>query len=229
MATREGLNFLAKKTNNGLERDAQVDQFFKKKQLDHGGGKPALLNSKTNPIRVRGLQIGQCGELGSQRVTFKRRPFLELYPKVYVASDFRLGVLRRGNDALRCQVLTFFFSSFLPPSLPPSFSFFSFLFLSFLLDFFLVCCFLTNFFSRYDFDRFGIVFRPTPRQADVMIVAGTLTNKAKFFIFSLSSHSSLPLFHFSSLFFSLSIDFMNFFRWRPRFAKCTTKCLSPNT
>ena len=31
--------------------------------------------------------------------------------------------------------------------------------------------------SRYDFDRFGIVFRPSPRQADVMIVAGTLTNK----------------------------------------------------
>ncbi len=31
--------------------------------------------------------------------------------------------------------------------------------------------------SRYDLDRFGLVFRPSPRQADVMIVAGTLTNK----------------------------------------------------
>lgn len=31
--------------------------------------------------------------------------------------------------------------------------------------------------SRYDLDRFGVVFRPSPRQADVMIVAGTLTNK----------------------------------------------------
>ena len=31
--------------------------------------------------------------------------------------------------------------------------------------------------SRYDLDRFGIVLRPSPRQADVMIVAGTLTNK----------------------------------------------------
>ena len=31
--------------------------------------------------------------------------------------------------------------------------------------------------ARYDFDRFGIVFRPSPRQSDVMIVAGTLTNK----------------------------------------------------
>jgi NADH-quinone oxidoreductase subunit B len=31
--------------------------------------------------------------------------------------------------------------------------------------------------SRYDLDRFGMVFRPSPRQSDVMIVAGTLTNK----------------------------------------------------
>jgi NADH-quinone oxidoreductase subunit B len=31
--------------------------------------------------------------------------------------------------------------------------------------------------ARYDLDRFGIVFRPSPRQADLMIVAGTLTNK----------------------------------------------------
>ena len=31
--------------------------------------------------------------------------------------------------------------------------------------------------SRYDLDRFGIVFRASPRQSDVMIVAGTLVNK----------------------------------------------------
>ena len=31
--------------------------------------------------------------------------------------------------------------------------------------------------SRYDFDRFGIIFRATPRQSDVMIVAGTVTYK----------------------------------------------------
>ena len=31
--------------------------------------------------------------------------------------------------------------------------------------------------SRYDMDRYGMLFRPSPRQADVMIVAGTLTNK----------------------------------------------------
>ena len=31
--------------------------------------------------------------------------------------------------------------------------------------------------SRYDLDRFGSVFRPSPRQSDVIIVAGTLCNK----------------------------------------------------
>ena len=31
--------------------------------------------------------------------------------------------------------------------------------------------------SRYDLDRLGFLFRPSPRQSDVMIVAGTLCNK----------------------------------------------------
>ena len=31
--------------------------------------------------------------------------------------------------------------------------------------------------SRYDLDRFGVILRPSPRQSDVMIVAGTLCNK----------------------------------------------------
>ena len=31
--------------------------------------------------------------------------------------------------------------------------------------------------ARYDLDRFGVIFRPSPRHSDVMIVAGTLTNK----------------------------------------------------
>ena len=31
--------------------------------------------------------------------------------------------------------------------------------------------------SRLDLDRYGVVFRPSPRQSDVMIVAGTLVNK----------------------------------------------------
>ena len=31
--------------------------------------------------------------------------------------------------------------------------------------------------SRYDLDRFGVIFRPSPRQSDLLIVAGTLCNK----------------------------------------------------
>ena len=31
--------------------------------------------------------------------------------------------------------------------------------------------------ARYDFDRFSMIPRASPRQADLMIVAGTLTNK----------------------------------------------------
>ncbi len=31
--------------------------------------------------------------------------------------------------------------------------------------------------SHYDLDRFGIIFRASPRQADVMVVAGTVTKK----------------------------------------------------
>ena len=31
--------------------------------------------------------------------------------------------------------------------------------------------------SRYDFDRFGMIFRASPRQSDLMFVAGTVTYK----------------------------------------------------
>jgi len=31
--------------------------------------------------------------------------------------------------------------------------------------------------SRYDFDRLGVMMRASPRQSDLIIVAGTLTNK----------------------------------------------------
>ena len=44
----------------------------------------------------------------------------------------------------------------------------------------LACCAIEMMASgaaRYDFDRFGVIFRATPRQSDVIIVAGTLTNK----------------------------------------------------
>ena len=44
----------------------------------------------------------------------------------------------------------------------------------------LACCaveMMHAYMSRYDLDRFGIVTRGSPRQSDVMIVAGTLCNK----------------------------------------------------
>ena len=44
----------------------------------------------------------------------------------------------------------------------------------------LACCaveMIHAYMPRYDLDRFGVVPRPSPRQADVIIVAGTLTNK----------------------------------------------------
>ena len=48
------------------------------------------------------------------------------------------------------------------------------------MSFGLACCgveMMQTFMPRYDTERFGIVFRGSPRQSDVMIVAGTLTNK----------------------------------------------------
>lgn len=44
----------------------------------------------------------------------------------------------------------------------------------------LACCaveMIHAYMARYDLDRFGAIPRPSPRQSDVMIVAGTLTNK----------------------------------------------------
>lgn len=44
----------------------------------------------------------------------------------------------------------------------------------------LACCaveMIHSYMSRYDLDRFGVIPRASPRQSDVMIVAGTLTNK----------------------------------------------------
>ncbi len=46
--------------------------------------------------------------------------------------------------------------------------------------------------SRYDFDRFGTIFRASPRQADLMIVAGTLTKKHAEFIKRLYDQMTEP-------------------------------------
>ena len=48
------------------------------------------------------------------------------------------------------------------------------------LTFGLACCgveMIHAYMSRYDLDRFGMMPRASPRQSDVMLVAGTLTNK----------------------------------------------------
>jgi NADH-quinone oxidoreductase subunit B len=44
----------------------------------------------------------------------------------------------------------------------------------------LACCaieMMTSGAAHYDLDRFGIIFRASPRQSDVMVIAGTLTKK----------------------------------------------------
>ena len=44
----------------------------------------------------------------------------------------------------------------------------------------LACCaieMMSAYAPRFDFDRFGVIPRPSPRQADVMIVAGTVVKK----------------------------------------------------
>lgn len=46
--------------------------------------------------------------------------------------------------------------------------------------------------SRYDFDRFGVIFRPTPRQSDFLIISGTLTNKMAPALLRLYKQTSNP-------------------------------------
>jgi NADH-quinone oxidoreductase subunit B len=48
------------------------------------------------------------------------------------------------------------------------------------ISFGLACCaieMISTAVSRYDLDRFGIIFRSSPRQSDVMVIAGTMTKK----------------------------------------------------
>ncbi len=48
------------------------------------------------------------------------------------------------------------------------------------LTFGLACCaieMMATYAARFDFDRFGVIPRPTPRQADLIIIAGTVTKK----------------------------------------------------
>ncbi|HZX35148.1 MAG TPA: NADH-quinone oxidoreductase subunit B family protein [Thermodesulfobacteriota bacterium] len=50
----------------------------------------------------------------------------------------------------------------------------------FVMTFGLACCaveMIAAGCSRYDLDRMGVIFRPSPRQSDVIIIAGTMTKK----------------------------------------------------
>ena len=46
--------------------------------------------------------------------------------------------------------------------------------------------------SRFDFDRFGTIFRASPRQAEVMVVSGTVTKKYAPFIRRLYDQMAEP-------------------------------------
>ncbi len=59
----------------------------------------------------------------------------------------------------------------------------------------LACCAIEMMASgagRFDFDRFGTIFRASPRQAEVMVVAGTLTKKHAEFIRRLYDQMAEP-------------------------------------
>ena len=63
------------------------------------------------------------------------------------------------------------------------------------LTFGLACCaveMMHSTVSRYDFDKFGVIFRPTPRQSDLFIISGTLTNKMAPALLRLYNQTSNP-------------------------------------
>ena len=59
--------------------------------------------------------------------------------------------------------------------------------------------------ARYDQDRLGVVFRASPRQSDIMIVAGTLTNKMAPALRKVYDQMPEPREHPSPLFVVLSL------------------------
>ncbi|HOW28941.1 MAG TPA: NADH-quinone oxidoreductase subunit B family protein [Elusimicrobiota bacterium] len=65
------------------------------------------------------------------------------------------------------------------------------------LTFGLACCaieMMSAYAARFDFDRFGVIPRPTPRQADLLIISGTVTKKMAPVIVKLHQQMPLPRF-----------------------------------
>ena len=62
--------------------------------------------------------------------------------------------------------------------------------------------------ARYDQDRLGVVFRASPRQSDIMIVAGTLTNKMAPALRKVYDQMPEPR-EYSLAFFILSLSYLS--------------------
>lgn len=63
------------------------------------------------------------------------------------------------------------------------------------LSFGLACCAVEMIhaaMSRYDIERFGLLFRPAPKHTDLIIVSGTVTNKMSPYFFKLSKSMNKP-------------------------------------
>lgn len=58
---------------------------------------------------------------------------------------------------------------------------------------------------RYDMDRYGVVFRASPRQADLIIVAGTLTNKMAPALRRVYDQVSKTIFHYFIDYISINV------------------------
>ncbi len=63
------------------------------------------------------------------------------------------------------------------------------------LSFGLACCaveMIHSAMSRYDIERFGLLFRPAPKHTDLIIVSGTLTTKMSPYFYRLYSSMNYP-------------------------------------
>jgi len=119
-------------------------------------GVTSLFQNETAPTAaVSGSLVPYRGNATDSKTPVKRQPYSPFQPKLSNTADFALA---RIDDLVNWARKS---------SLWP-------------MTFGLACCAveMMHFAApRYDMDRFGVVFRASPRQADCMIVAGTVTNK----------------------------------------------------